>query len=339
LATEGKLQVRFFADGPDISHDRELEAKRNCMIPNPRFLKTARRWANPTPPKDSEIAMTDETTSTEQLCRILRTSSQYVLSWLISQESVKEESITDWLLYDVSSKTNRVGYHLFSRQEEARHTGADWEWWFVSNRCSVGFRVQAKKIRTDKDNYPGLAYANAHGLQGEKLIQDAKRKGLGALYAFYAKNVSQVRCPKRIVDEGVFIASADEIYLDFVKPTRSKVEQDSLTSASVPLSCLFCCPITMGSRPIADRHRGSSDAAGRILGFFEEYFYSRNHRSDDRSREVEFTIPKPWDRPPEYVASLLNPNITRSSWETDFRRELEGASALLVFDLRDGNSD
>ena len=172
-------------------------------------------------------------------------------------------------------------------------------------------------------------------MQGEKLIQDAKQKGLGALYAFYAKDVSQVRCPKRIVDEGVFMASADEVYCDFIVPRRSKVELDSLTAASVPLSCLFCCPIATGSHPATDSHVPSSDAVERIMAFFEEYFYSRNHRSDDRSQEVEFCVPERRKKPPEYVASLLNPNIARSSWEADFHRKLVDTSALLVFDLRD----
>jgi len=199
----------------------------------------------------------------------------------------------------------------------------------------VGFRVQAKKIRKDKDNYPGLAHSNVHGLQTEKLIQEAKQKGLGALYAFYAKDVSHVRCPKRIVDEGVFMASAGEVYCDFIAPRRSEVKLDSLTAAAVPLSCLFCCPIAVGTHPLAAKHGASSDSGERIMGFFQEYFYSRKYRSDDSNQQVEFCVPERQDRPPEYVASLLNPNISRPSWEAEFSRDLADTSGLLVFDLRD----
>jgi len=52
------------------------------------------------------------------------------------QPEVKEESLTDWLLFDVSQKISRITYKSFPRHEEARRTGADWEWWFLFSSFS-----------------------------------------------------------------------------------------------------------------------------------------------------------------------------------------------------------
>ncbi len=39
--------------------------------------------------------------------------------WLKKQQYVKEESLTDWLLYQASLKSDKVFYKTFSRHEEA----------------------------------------------------------------------------------------------------------------------------------------------------------------------------------------------------------------------------
>ena len=76
----------------------------------------------------------------------LRGSSLYVRKWLVRQPSVKEESITDWLLFDISENIKSVYYQAFTRHEEARKTGADWEWWFVFRDFAMKLRIQAKKL-------------------------------------------------------------------------------------------------------------------------------------------------------------------------------------------------
>ena len=50
--------------------------------------------------------------------------------WIKNQAYVKEESITDRILYELNSNNSHVICHEFKRNEEALN-GADWEWWLL----------------------------------------------------------------------------------------------------------------------------------------------------------------------------------------------------------------
>lgn len=58
--------------------------------------------------------------------------SQYIKQWILKQPHVKEESLTDWLLFDVSLRNPAIYYQAFSRNEEAVN-GSDWEWWVLTS--------------------------------------------------------------------------------------------------------------------------------------------------------------------------------------------------------------
>jgi hypothetical protein len=107
----------------------------------------------------------------EKYCNAIKALSAQVHHWMTRQPAVGEESLTDWLLFEVSERLPQVRYHKFNRFEEARASGADWDWWFVGNRVSMGWRVQAKKLKKDSDNYADIARANRFGLQIEKLLE------------------------------------------------------------------------------------------------------------------------------------------------------------------------
>ena len=62
-------------------------------------------------------------------CTEFAKAARYVRDWLVHQPNVKEETLTDWLLYRISRQLASVYYIAFSRHQEARVTGADWEWW------------------------------------------------------------------------------------------------------------------------------------------------------------------------------------------------------------------
>lgn len=89
--------------------------------------------------------------------------------------------MTDRFLFDISEKLPIVKYKQFTRMEEERKTGADWEWWFLfPNDKAFCARVQAKKLKTDKDNYAGIDYTTNGMLQIERLIEDSNKED----YAF-----------------------------------------------------------------------------------------------------------------------------------------------------------
>ena len=59
---------------------------------------------------------------------VFHDASEYCYNWLKKQPFVKEESLTDWILYNVSEHNSNVYYKAFTRNEESKN-GVDWEWW------------------------------------------------------------------------------------------------------------------------------------------------------------------------------------------------------------------
>lgn len=108
-----------------------------------------------------------------------------------------EETLTQTLLLDLREI---LGVHVqvteFSRAEESRTTGADWEWWFcdgVGQRL-FGMRVQAKKLKLLRAGVPGYDFAYTPAgekkksnptRQVDRLVAAAARDGLPAVYALY----------------------------------------------------------------------------------------------------------------------------------------------------------
>lgn len=270
--------------------------------------------------------------SADPVCAAVLRISQRLAEWLRKQPSVGEESLTDWLLFEVSEQVPDVRYAKFTRWDEARTTGADWEWWFVSHRLSLGMRVQAKKLAHDQDNYPALAYANKHGVQIEKLREDATRSGLLALYALYCDNRgrAKLKCggsPDAGLDEGAFLAGANGLYAAHIRKGRGRVEAVDVLATANPLSCLFCCPMTRDPEGIEGLYR-----------YVNEYYPDAldsallpdvmNRTGDERlglHRE-----------PPRYVTALLElaePEIPRL-WEREHRVPVGETNALVVFNMR-----
>lgn len=179
------------------------------------------------------------------ICRSIIQASVYVAEWIGRQPEVKEESITDWSLDWLAHRTNyRLAYRLFTRHEEAHKTGADFEWWIVGNERAFRARVQAKRLKSNSDNYPGLAHANDYGLQIVKLIENAHSVGAAALYLFYARSLTHLRHHKVAIN-GMFIAEADDIDNQFVSVARQYVSDADVLLRSIPLSVIFCLAGTL----------------------------------------------------------------------------------------------
>jgi hypothetical protein len=71
--------------------------------------------------------------------------------------SPAEESLTDYLLLDLKLRhPDRIHVRKFTKWQEGRTTGADWEWWFGDRRGWFGMRVQAKKLNSGRRLYSGL---------------------------------------------------------------------------------------------------------------------------------------------------------------------------------------
>ena len=198
-----------------------------------------------------------------RVCDKFSECSSYVKRWIDKQSEVKEESLTDWLLFNLSEKLPNVRYKQFSRTEEGRKTGADWEWWFVfSDNESFTARVQAKKLKSSVDNYGGLAYTRNGKLQIERLIEDSELEGYASFYAFYStESGKKSLCKGKLGLDGVFWAEAHKLKTEFIDSGRKKLQANDILKFATPLSCLFCCPVSGFSKK-------------EFQGYLERYFPS-----------------------------------------------------------------
>lgn len=254
------------------------------------------------------------------ICEELQKSSSYVRQWLTNQPAVKEESLTDWLLYDVSKNVPSVLYHAFTKHQEARETGADWEWWILFKKYFFRLRVQAKKVSTSKDNYLELARTNRYGLQIDMLLDGAQKANAIALYALYSAKDSRTMCGHHLAehDDGLFFAGASRLNADFISGARQRITADDLLSRSVPFSCFACCPLVHG-------HEGS------MTEFFNTYFASEFGTDTERN-----TRRGVYSQLPGYISSILEHKSegVPDWWEKEFQNSLQDFNAVLVYDYR-----
>jgi hypothetical protein len=256
-------------------------------------------------------------------CDVLTRAAQHVSYWCNKQPAVKEESLTDWLLFQISEELRNVTYRAFNRHEEARVTGADWEWWFVFRSGSYKFRVQAKKLKTTADNYPSVSYSNDHGMQIDKLIQDANREDAVPLYAFFYGSVgsSPTKCGAMVKDVGVAVVNAHTIHESFIAPPRTFINATDILAETVPLSCLVCCP----SR--------TKVGLERFAEFVREYL-SAPATQDSTSLTTTKDVGYHEDTP-EYVLSLVEGSQDIGPWwDEQFAADIVGIKAIIVHDLR-----
>ncbi|MEH2404372.1 MAG: DUF6615 family protein [Nostoc sp.] len=261
----------------------------------------------------------------ENICQQIYHSSKYVSLWLTKQPHVNEESLTDWLLFHISTKVPNIHYHTFTRIEEARQTGADWEWWILFPQNYVRFRVQAKKLSTD-DNYKKIAYANKYGLQIHKFLEDSKQANAISLYALYSPAINYEMCNKKLSNQndGVFLAGGQQIHNAFILGYSLKITAIDILKLSRPFSCFACCPLITAN-------------GGGLQHYLKQYF------------QLEMTSVSPnynnfrglHDELPNYLSSFMDKVQVGVPewWEKEFKLQMGDFNALLVYDFRPQSSD
>lgn len=258
------------------------------------------------------------------ICEIFKECSSYVNNWMIKQPEVGEETITDWLLFNLSEKIPFLKYKQFSRIEEGRKTGADWEWWFVfSKDKSFAARVQAKKLKKGKDNYSGIAYTNTHGLQIERLIADAQKDGFASFYALYStEDPKHTMCREEGI-HGVFWGEANKLKEEILLKPRKKISEAEILQHTNPIACLFCCPLTFNS----------SEGFKQYLEHYFNTFKSQSESAnDDTEKEIGF------QKTPNYILDILSKEDLPDWWEKEYQYRLGKTKAILVIDLRKDNN-
>lgn len=264
-----------------------------------------------------------------QACEKVREISRGLAAWIRKQPAVYEESLTDRLLYEFSDKPPVLLSRKFTRHHESRKSGADCEWWFTLSRGAIGLRVQAKKLTSGADHYPGLAYPSGAGLQMKLLIDSADSKNFLAFYALYSGGTpgSNTMCGGGLgsfMDEGVFLAAAPTLQKRFIDPGRSRVEANALLGCSNPLSCLFCCPM------VRESANGEPDAVYRYIQNFYSDFFSTSQSDNGRRPGYHTELPS-------YILELLQLRGEEipDEWESEHLDVVRETKAVVVFDFRD----
>ncbi len=101
--------------------------------------------------------------------------------------SYGEETITEMNLLEIRRRhPHKVTLLTFSKSQESKNTGADWEWHIIGSVYTLKMRVQAKRIH----KAGGIGKLQQMGKEAAKpqidlLIEDAKANSLFPAYCFY----------------------------------------------------------------------------------------------------------------------------------------------------------
>jgi uncharacterized protein DUF6615 len=254
-------------------------------------------------------------------CGAFRAEGQYIADWMRAQTEVKEESITDSYLYRLAQSVPTVRYKSFSRWEEARRTGADWEWWFLLPKRSLRLRVQAKKLRPGKNCRGDLARTNKYGGQLAMLRKRARRDNAIPVYALYSSaSVILTVCGRTSSFDGVFLIHANSVQALIGR--QGKITDQHLIRLSRPTSCLPCCILTLSLAKDWVDVNSWLDAGNTMQsdldGDKDIGWHDNNHL-------------------PEYVWALFGDGIAVHS-ENVRSKATSDVGAIIAVDLRDGKS-
>lgn len=253
----------------------------------------------------------------QRACETHRSVGAEVKAFMRKVSGVKEESITDFLMWRWAEADPHFHYmraSSYSRYDESTKTGADFavEIWIVSDTGSLPLLFQAKKLTKPFAGYwQKLAYPKSTKQQLSMLIDYSQQVGRLPFYAFYADtdNPHGSRCVcGAACDSAVFIADAHAIK-SFVDATpRRRISKADLIKAGNPFHCLFCCPL-------------------RNVGYM--------------SLLVEFMqATQPVVRPPlpAYAKSLLDGTLDEGIEVRD-EKELPQSRLIGVYDIRSESSE
>lgn len=276
--------------------------------------------------------------------------SRECYDWLNKQPNVKEESLTDWLLYQASIRSNRVFYKSFTRNEES-HIGADWEWWIlIEDICGLSayrLLIQAKKLKKSEDNYKSITYGNKNGMQIDLLLSSAIKRQALPLYAYYICSHPDIKEQLKnfsFVDEhiirwcegctnGVYLSSASSIRKRVIEQPKRKITEKELVNNSLGLSLLDL--LFKGN---FDSKNNPSDFFDILNKHYSDLYRINMQRNNDYHTEYAYEhigFKYSYKRFPRYLTAILQnqgQNIDRL--EDEFHRELEDLSGVAVIDAR-----
>lgn len=200
--------------------------------------------------------------------------------------SYGEETITETNLLEIRRRHPRkVTLMTFSKSQESKNTGADWEWHIIGRIYTLKMRVQAKRIH----KAGGIGNLKQMGKGAAKpqidlLIEDAKANSLFPAYCFYCAEPQRSYWVKGTAEEksetfetGCLIADAETV------KSKSPKKLIEIESDTVPWHFL-CARHKFSVRQSPYLHRFQEDIP--IERYIEQFIEEVIPSYDDRATDI-----------------------------------------------------
>lgn len=280
------------------------------------------------------------------------TCSSEILKWMKMQPYVKEESLTDWILFYLSEKFDWLKYYAFNRHEESL-IGADWEWWVLTNEHAYKFRVQAKKLKVHDDNWSLINYGNRNGTQIDLLLNFSKYNGAFPLYVLYSISKPDILEQKKIFKNiivhkmidwckdcpnGCFISPAFLIYDKVFSKAKRRILSDWLVNLSVPMS-IFDFGLEL-DKPLSSGMLSEKvdDWLSKLNSFYQismrekkEGFFNSNNYYGFRYNYTNNN----GNKIPDYLQYAMNLDKEAMRYMSEYRNALNEVDGISIIDFRD----
>jgi len=258
------------------------------------------------------------------LCKANKAVSDEVKNFMLNVPDVKEESITDYLVWkwrELDARFKFINVSTFTRHEESKTSGADFELelWLVGSRFHFPLIFQAKKfVRQHGSYFNKLNYPAGTQAQLKMLLAYAKTKNRLPFYAFYSVPDAKTRSMCRGHDPsntGIFMADAYTIKTFADGLHGKRISKNDLLKVSNPFHCMFCCPLV------------------QLGDYFTSYFSSLSNAAQPRENE----------HLPEYVNMILNEQRSEVSEQETLpiinKYGLRAFRAVGVYDMRNADEE
>ncbi|MDD4963136.1 MAG: hypothetical protein PHI11_04350 [Gallionella sp.] len=205
------------------------------------------------------------TSEQRELCQANKTVSDKLSRFLSNVPDVKEESVTDYLMWkwrELDVKFNYLNVSSFTRYVENKETGADFEMelWLVGDEFSFPIVFQAKKLKHSRGAHKGkLNYPKGTQAQLSMLLSYARSNKRIPFYIFYTpEEIYKTQCcrnfgcreafevenrqgqktqPWQHQKSGMFIMDAHTVK----KFADGEIKNRDLLQLCTPFFCIFCC--------------------------------------------------------------------------------------------------
>jgi hypothetical protein len=258
------------------------------------------------------------------LCGANKAVSLEVRNFMLNVPDVKEESITDYLVWkwrELDARFKYINISTFTRQEESTTTGADFEieLWLVGKKFHFPLVFQAKKFVKPNDSYvTKLNYPTGTQGQLKTLLAYAKAQKKLPFYVIYSLPDSNTKTMCRgndISDTAVFITDAHTIKKFADGKHGKRVSKNNLLKATNPFHCMFCCPLSQHG------------------DYFTSYFSALTEGAEARENETL----------PNYVSMLLSGRTLELGEKETLafinQNELRKFRAVGVYDMRGSDEE